>query len=101
MSFISGRKQVHGIIRNDHVVPFSGRSGARGGNKVAALQDAKSPETGLESAAEPAMVSGMIWQKIRSLFVETERVEDLLQAHWTEVLLADVALYSRLPEDLK
>jgi Mlc titration factor MtfA (ptsG expression regulator) len=43
----------------------------------------------------------MIWQKIRSLFVETERVDDLFQEHWTEVLVADVPLYTLLPEDLK
>jgi Mlc titration factor MtfA (ptsG expression regulator) len=59
------------------------------------------PETALESAVEPVILAGMIWQKIRSLFVGAERVEDLFQEHWKEVLDADVPLYSRLPEDLK
>jgi Mlc titration factor MtfA (ptsG expression regulator) len=43
----------------------------------------------------------MIWQKIRSLFVETERVEELFKEEWTELLVANVPLYSRLPEDLR
>jgi Mlc titration factor MtfA (ptsG expression regulator) len=43
----------------------------------------------------------MIWQKIRSLFAGTERVEELFKEEWTEMLVANVPLYSRLPEDLK
>lgn len=47
------------------------------------------------------MVGPIIWQKIRSLFVATERVEDLFKEEWTEMLVANVPLYSRLPEDLR
>jgi Mlc titration factor MtfA (ptsG expression regulator) len=55
----------------------------------------------LETAPDPVIFAPMIWQKIRSLFAGTARVDDLFQEHWTEVLVADVPVYSRLPEDLK
>ena len=47
------------------------------------------------------MIPPMIWQKIRSLFAETERVEELFKEEWRDLLVANVPLYSRLPEDLK
>lgn len=43
----------------------------------------------------------MIWQKIRSLFVETVRIDELFKEEWVELLEANVPMYSRLPEDLK
>lgn len=43
----------------------------------------------------------MIWQTIRSLFAGTERVEELFREEWTDLLVANVPLYSRLPEDLR
>jgi Mlc titration factor MtfA (ptsG expression regulator) len=55
----------------------------------------------LAADRDPVIVAPMIWQKIRSLFTETERVEELFKEEWTGFLVADVPLYSRLPEDLK
>jgi Mlc titration factor MtfA (ptsG expression regulator) len=46
-------------------------------------------------------MKSMIWQKIRSLFQETEKVQDVFKEEWTELLVANVPLYSRLPDDLK
>ena len=43
----------------------------------------------------------MIWQKIKSLFAGTEQVEELFKEEWTDSLVANVPLYSRLPLDLK
>lgn len=43
----------------------------------------------------------MIWQTIRSLFAGAEGVEELFREEWTDLLVANVPVYSRLPEDLK
>jgi Mlc titration factor MtfA (ptsG expression regulator) len=43
----------------------------------------------------------MIWQKIKSLFEDSKRVEDVFKEEWRELLVANVPLYSRLPEELK
>ena len=58
-------------------------------------------KTGLEEALDDAMVAPMIWQKIRSLFAETERMEEVFSEEWREELVANVPLYSLLPADLK
>ncbi len=46
-------------------------------------------------------MASMIWQKIRSLFAENDRVEAHFKEEWADLLIANVPLYSRLPEDLK
>ena len=43
----------------------------------------------------------MIWQKIVSLFAEADNIEDVFKEEWIALLVANVPLYSRLPEDLK
>ncbi|MEO5713046.1 MAG: M90 family metallopeptidase [Luteolibacter sp.] len=45
----------------------------------------------------------MIWQKIKSMFAETEteKVEELFKEEWTKILVAGVPLYSRLPAELR
>jgi len=43
----------------------------------------------------------MIWQKIRSLFLEAEEVEAIFKDEWKDLLVVNVPLYSRLPGDLK
>jgi len=43
----------------------------------------------------------MIWQKLTSLFAESERPEELFKEEWIGLLVANVPLYLRLPEDLK
>jgi MtfA peptidase len=48
-----------------------------------------------------ATIPGMIWQKIRSLFAETEEVEEIFKDEWRELLVGGVPLYSRLPDDLR
>jgi Mlc titration factor MtfA (ptsG expression regulator) len=48
-----------------------------------------------------ATLRQMIWQKIQSLFAESERVEEVFKQEWTELLTENVPLYSRLPEELK
>jgi len=55
----------------------------------------------LERAPDHANVSPMIWQKIRSLFAETDQVEELFKEEWTTLLVANVPLYSKLPEELR
>jgi len=42
-----------------------------------------------------------IWQKFKNLFSATERHEESFKEEWTELLVANVPLYSRLPGDLK
>jgi Mlc titration factor MtfA (ptsG expression regulator) len=43
----------------------------------------------------------MLWEKIKSLLTGSEPPDDQYQQHWTEILIARVPLYSRLPQDLK
>jgi len=43
----------------------------------------------------------MIWQKLRSLFLGVEEVEAVFKNEWKDLLVANVPLYSRLPNDLK
>jgi Mlc titration factor MtfA (ptsG expression regulator) len=50
---------------------------------------------------DAATVASMIWQKIQSLFAGTARMEELFREEWTTLLVANVPLYSRLPDDLK
>jgi MtfA peptidase len=50
---------------------------------------------------DPIKMASMIWQKIQSLFTKKEPEEDLFKEEWTELLTANVPLYSKLPEELK
>ena len=43
----------------------------------------------------------MIWQKIKSLFAGAEVADDVFKEEWTAMLVANIPLYSRLPEDLR
>lgn len=43
----------------------------------------------------------MIWKKIKTLFVESERAEEVFKDEWREYIAADVPLYSRLPEEVR
>lgn len=43
----------------------------------------------------------MVWQKIKSLFLDAESVEAVFKDEWVELLERDVPLYSVLPEDLR
>jgi Mlc titration factor MtfA (ptsG expression regulator) len=46
-------------------------------------------------------VASMIWKKIQSLFAEPERVQGVFKEEWTQLLVENVPLYSRLPDDLR
>lgn len=41
----------------------------------------------------------MIWEKIRGLFTGTEEAEAVFKDEWRDLLVANVPLYSKLPED--
>lgn len=43
----------------------------------------------------------MIWQKLKGLFTDEEQEEPQFRQEWEELLLANVPLYSRLPEALR
>jgi Mlc titration factor MtfA (ptsG expression regulator) len=43
----------------------------------------------------------MIWEKLKSLFGETPADGGLFREEWTALLVANVPLYSRLPEEMK
>ena len=43
----------------------------------------------------------MIWQKIQSLFAKNEPEENPFKDEWTDLLVANVPLYSKLPGELK
>lgn len=43
----------------------------------------------------------MIWSKIKKLFLESERAEEVFKDEWREYIAVDVPLYSRLPEEVK
>jgi MtfA peptidase len=58
-------------------------------------------EIGVEADANPVTLAQMIWQKISALFAGTERVEELFREEWIGLLVANVPLYARLPDELK
>lgn len=43
----------------------------------------------------------MIWSKIKKLFSESERTEEVFKDEWREYITANVPLYSRLPEEVR
>jgi MtfA peptidase len=48
-----------------------------------------------------ANVSRMIWEKIRSLFTGATQTQAVFRYEWKDLLVANVPLYSRLPDDLR
>ncbi|MEP2777665.1 MAG: M90 family metallopeptidase [Luteolibacter sp.] len=43
----------------------------------------------------------MIWNKIRKLFSEAEHAEEVFKEEWRELLVANMPLYSRLPDEVR
>jgi Mlc titration factor MtfA (ptsG expression regulator) len=43
----------------------------------------------------------MVWQKIRSFFLGEAEAEFVFKEEWRELLVANVPLYSRMPDDLR